>query len=173
LAGRLSRDKYEGSYEQLAGTLAGVVNSIDGTTAELAKFFRAVVLSVAVRNGDAHRKNFGVLYDDATKAVWIAPTFDVVTTTAYIKSDSLALTLDGSKRWPTRKRLERFGVERCQLTPKYAQQAVSEVAEAVELTLGEFGPFAESDPAAKETIDAMRIAWSDGIAALRGQNTKG
>jgi len=130
LAGRLSRDKYEGSYEQLAATLASVVNSIDGTPAELAKFFRSVVLSVAVRNGDAHRKNFGVLYDEATKAVWMAPAFDVVTTTAYIRSDSLALTLDGTKRWPTGKRLQRFGIQRCQLTPKVAQQIIAEVADA-------------------------------------------
>jgi serine/threonine-protein kinase HipA len=167
LAGRLSRDKYEGSYEQLAGTLAGVVNSVDGTQAELAKFFRSLVLSVAVRNGDAHRKNFGVMYDGATKAVWVAPTFDVVTTTAYIRLDSLALTLDGTKRWPTGKRLQRFGVQRCRLTPHDAQQIVSEVAEAVELAFVDFDIVAEKDPAAKETFEAMRVIWAEGIVSLR------
>jgi serine/threonine-protein kinase HipA len=167
LAGRLSRDKYEGSYEQLAGTLASVISSVDGTPAELAKFFRSLVLSIAVRNGDAHRKNFGVLYDDATGAIWSAPTFDVVTTTVYIRSDSLALTLDGTKRWPTGKRLQRFGVQRCQLTPRTAQQIVREVAEAAASTMDEFDAVAEKDPEAKETIEAMRIVWADGIAGLR------
>src|SRR5690606_31012532 len=120
LAGRLSRDKYEGSYEQLAATLTSVLRGPNGTQAELARFFRSLVLSVAVRNGDAHRKNFGVLYDRATDLVWLAPTFDVITTTAYLPEDTLALTLDGTKRWPDRKRLQRFGVQRCQLTSKAA-----------------------------------------------------
>jgi serine/threonine-protein kinase HipA len=166
LAGRLSRDKYEGSYEQLAGTLAGVINSVDGTPAELAKFFRSLVLSVAVRNGDAHRKNFGVLYDEATGAIWAAPTFDVVTTTVYIRTDSLALTLDGTKRWPMGKRLQRFGVQRCQLSPQTAQEIVREVADAVAATLGEFDAVAEKDPEAGETLAAMHGVWAEGIAGL-------
>ena len=117
LAGRLSREKYEGSYEQLADTLANVLRGPDGTAAELAKFFRSFVLSVAVRNGDAHRKNFGVTYDDATRLVTFAPTFDVITTTAYLPNDSLAMTLDGTKRWPDAKRLVKFGLRHCGLTP--------------------------------------------------------
>jgi serine/threonine-protein kinase HipA len=32
--------------------------------AALKQFFAYLVLSVLVRNGDAHLKNFGVLYDD-------------------------------------------------------------------------------------------------------------
>lgn len=167
LAGRLSRDKYEGSYEQLAGTLAGVINSVDGTPAELAKFFRSLVLSVAVRNGDAHRKNFGVLYDEATGAIGTAPAFDVVTTKVYIPADCLALTLDGTKRWPTGKRLQRFGVQRCQLSPQTAREIVGEVAEAVAATMGEIDAVAEKDPEARATLAAMRGVWAEGIAGMR------
>lgn len=165
LDGRLSRDKYEGSYEQLAGTLASVLNSPAGLEVEMAQFFRSLVFSVAIRNGDAHRKNFGVLYDDATAQVTLAPTFDVVTTMAYIPNDSLALTLDGSKRWPNFKRLLRYGVQRCRLTPQTARNIIQEVVEAVatdEVQLGK-----EATAAAQEVTALMRRGWQEGVRSLR------
>jgi serine/threonine-protein kinase HipA len=166
LAGRLSREKYEGSYEQLAGTLAAVIRSPDGTVAELGRFFRSLVLTMAVRNGDAHRKNFGVIYDDATGDVTLAPTFDVITTTAYIRQDTMALTMDGTKRWPDRRRLERFGVRHCQLTPAAAKVMVAEVAEAVTAVSGDLADVAELDREADETGALMKSAWAEGVASL-------
>ncbi len=166
LSGRLSREKYEGSYEQLAGSLAAVIRSQAGTPAELGRFFRSLALSVAVRNGDAHRKNFGVIYGDAIGDVTLAPTFDVITTTAYVPRDTLALTMDGTKRWPDRKRLERFGVRRCQLTPAVAKAIVAEVAEAVASTSDDLGILTELDPDAGETSALMKAAWAEGVASL-------
>lgn len=165
LDGRLSRDKYEGSYEQLAGTLTSVLNSPAGLEAEMNQFFRSVVFSMAVRNGDAHRKNFGVLYDDANAEVKLAPTFDVVTTIAYIPNDSMALTLDGTKRWPNFKRLHRYGVQRCRLTPQVARAIIQEVVETVatdEMNLGKDAP-----PTAQEVIALMRRGWQDGVRSLQ------
>lgn len=167
LSGRLSRDKYEGSYEQLAGTLESVLRGPGGTAAELAKFFRALVLSVAVRNGDAHRKNFGVLYHDATGAVTLAPTFDVITTTPYVPQDSMALTLDGTKRWPDAARLEKFGVRRCQLSKAAAKSIVAEVAEAVAGATAGLAQLGDLDPEASHIGPSMAQAWGAGVAALR------
>lgn len=166
LDGRISREKYEGSYEQLASTLASVLRGPDGTAAELAQFFRSLVLSVVVRNGDAHRKNFGVVYEDATGLVTLAPTFDVVTTSAYLPNDNLALTLDGTKRWPEAKRLVRFGVQRCQLTASAAKTIVAEVVEAVAQVSGELGTLTDLDPKSGEMADRMRMAWTEGVASL-------
>lgn len=168
LAGRLSREKYEGSYEQLADTLANVLRGPDGTVAELAKFFRSFVLSVAVRNGDAHRKNFGVTYDDATGLVTFAPTFDVITTTAYLPNDSLALTLDGTKRWPDAKRLVKFGLRHCRLTPPAAKSILAEVAAAVAGVSPDLAQFSDLDPDAQATPARMKSAWAQGVAALTG-----
>jgi serine/threonine-protein kinase HipA len=120
-----------------------------------------------VRNGNAHRKNFGVLYDDAMGSVWLAPTYDVVTTAAYLTNDTLALMWDGTKRWPEKKRLERFGMQRCQLTAQGARTIMSEVAEAVDAAANEFNGMARRDPLAAEMIERMRAAWADGIASLR------
>jgi len=167
LAGRLSRDKYEGSYEQLVATLASVLRGPEGTQPELARFFRSLVLSVAVRNGDAHRKNFGVLYDRATGLVWLAPTFDVVTTTAYVAGDNMALTLDGTKRWPDGKRLQRFGMQRCQLAAQAARGIIMEVVDAVIQMSEELKSTAVSDTTQSDTIERMRTAWADGAASLR------
>lgn len=168
LDGRLSAQKYEGSYEQLAGTLASVLRGPAGSGPELAQFFRALALSVAVRNGDAHRKNFGVIYDDVAGTVTLAPTFDVITTLPYLPHDSLALTLDGTKRWPEAKRLVRFGVRRCQLTPAGAQAILAEVADAVAGVSADLEKFTDLDPGAGETGERMRMAWAEGAAALRG-----
>ena len=166
LDGRLSHQKYEGSYEQLAVTLAGVLRGPDGTAAELAKFFRALVLSVAVRNGDAHRKNFGVVYDDATGDVTLAPTFDVISTTPYLPQDSLALTLNGTKRWPDAKRLEKFGIQRCHLSPAAAKTVVAEVADAVATVIQDLRTMSDLDSHASNTAERMRAAWTEGVATL-------
>ena len=169
LDGRLSRDKYEGSYEQLAATLMGILQGPDGNQIELARFFRSLVLSVAVRNGDAHRKNFGVLYDNAAGHVWFAPTFDVITTIAYLPNDSMALTMDGTKRWPDKKRLLRFGVQRCQLTVKVAQEIIDEVMGAVATTAATLDTVVsgmlDRDQTAeeRETLARMKTAWESGI----------
>lgn len=167
LDGRLSRERYEGSYEQLAATLASSLRGPEGTTVELARFFRSLVLSVAVRNGDAHRKNFGVVYDNATGAVSLAPAFDIVTSSVYLPNDSLALTLDGTKRWPDAKRLVRFGRQRCQLTEAAAKAIVAEVADGVAQVAHELVNLPDLDPQAKDTADRMRKAWSEGIESLK------
>jgi serine/threonine-protein kinase HipA len=53
---------------------------------------------VIVGNGDAHLKNFGLLYTHpATADCHMAPAYDIVNTTAYLPDDALALTLGGSK----------------------------------------------------------------------------
>ncbi|MDU8339637.1 HipA domain-containing protein, partial [Pseudomonas syringae pv. actinidiae] len=51
-----------------------------------------------VGNGDAHLKNFGLLYSDPTQRdARLAPAYDIVNTTAYIPEDVLALDLLGNK----------------------------------------------------------------------------
>jgi serine/threonine-protein kinase HipA len=103
--------------------------------------------------------------------VTLAPTFDVVTTSAYLPGDSLALTLDGTKRWPDAKRLVRFGMQHCQLAGPGAKAIVAEVAEAVAKVSRELDIFTDFDPQAKEISDRMRTAWTDGVASLRQTTT--
>jgi serine/threonine-protein kinase HipA len=130
----------------------------------MANLFKNLVLSVVLRNGDAHRKNFGILYDSPASAdCFLAPAYDIVTTACYIKDDTLALTLDGSKRWPSRKSLVRFGAERCFLSSRDAADIIEQVCDATasirrKAEAGEFPLPPESAPVLK----AMFAEWENG-----------
>lgn len=115
LTGRHPEDKYRGSYADVAKAVEVNVAS-SNRVPSLEALFRLVVLNCAIRNGDAHLKNFGVLYGDPKSAdtdARLAPVYDLVNTTMYLPRDVLALSLGGSKAWPTGKTLERFGRDAC------------------------------------------------------------
>lgn len=141
LQARTRDDKYEGSYEQVAKSISLFV-SPTFKTSSLQQFFKMMVMNTRLQNGDAHLKNFGVLYEDA-RHVWLAPAYDVVSTTAYIANDVSALTLMGSRKWWSTKHLLRFGVDVCGLSLKQAGglydecvAALSETAAELEKSLG-------------------------------------
>ena len=97
LTGRGADKKYQGSYADIAKAVRLFV-SPQNVMESLHVLFDAVALSCIVGNGDAHLKNFGVLYSDpTTEDCRLAPIFDIVNTTAYIPEDVLALELGGSK----------------------------------------------------------------------------
>jgi serine/threonine-protein kinase HipA len=137
---RLSSRKYIGSYEDVAHALLLVCSD---APAALRQFFSYLALSVLLRNGDAHLKNFGVLYDELHDersannqltdhpTVWLSPLYDQVTTTIYtyerpggIESvdHTMALKLrrgqrsgdkSPARRYPTAQALEQFGRDIC------------------------------------------------------------
>ena len=51
----------------------------------------------------------------------MADIYDIVTTTVYLPKDAMALTLDGTTRWPNVKQLTKLGTMRCGLTPRASQ----------------------------------------------------
>ncbi len=121
-------DKYSGSYEQIVKTIKTFVSPKYKNEA-LINFYKMIVINYLVQNGDAHLKNFGLLYHDIDD-IWLAPVYDVVCTTAYIQNDIPALHLMGSKKWLNRKILIRFGIESCELTPKEAKKYFVECLDA-------------------------------------------
>ncbi len=124
-------DKYSGSYELVAKTIK-LFTSPDSRMASLQQYFKMVVLNNRLQNGDAHLKNFGLIYEDVA-SIRLAPAYDVVCTTAYVKNDIAALTLLGSKKWWSREFLIRFGVESCDLTNKQARSLYEECQAALDL----------------------------------------
>ena len=70
-------------------------------------------------------KNFGLVYSDLND-IRLAPAYDVVSTTAYIKNDIPALHLLGSKKWWQEKYLLRFGIESCDLSKSEAKNLYDE-----------------------------------------------
>jgi serine/threonine-protein kinase HipA len=80
-----------------------------------------IIINYLVQNGDAHLKNFGLIYSDLD-TIKLAPAYDIVCTTVYIKNDIPALHLLGSKKWWSKKYLLKFGIESCDLTSKEAEK---------------------------------------------------
>ena len=136
--------KYEGSYEQVA-RFVSLFCSPNRRLPALAQLFDQVALSCILGNGDAHLKNFGVLYDDPTKEdVWLSPAYDLVCTTAYIPDDSLALTLGGSKSlFASRVHLMDFA-KRCEISDPRGR--VLALLQAAERGLHEHRALLEEEP---------------------------
>jgi serine/threonine-protein kinase HipA len=163
----LSDRKYQGSYQRVAELLRQLQLHADN----LHRFFQQVAFSVMVRNGDAHLKNFGVLYRSASE-VWLAPMFDVVTTAIYryaqypggpeLEDRTLALKLFAgrhrTKAYPTTEELHDFGRRVCGVSQP--ARVIETMAQAMHQTLED----AKGDarvPA--EFLAKMRAAWEEGM----------
>jgi len=85
-------DKYrERSYANIAAVLwaeTGETGTYD--------FFRRLVFSVLIGNGDMHLKNWSLLYPDRRTPV-LSPAYDFVATLPYIQNDTLALSFGSSR----------------------------------------------------------------------------
>lgn len=117
LTGRHPRDKYHASYADIARAI-GDFCAPAHRASSLEAFYRQLVFCCLIRNGDAHLKNWGIVYGDPSTAdddARLSPVYDLVCTVVWIPGDALALGLGGTREWPDRKRLERFGRERCEL----------------------------------------------------------
>ncbi|CRM04512.1 Serine/threonine-protein kinase HipA [Pseudomonas sp. 22 E 5] len=97
LMGLSAEQKYSKSYAAIAKAVR-VFCAPAHQRSSLDQLFDSVALSCIVGNGDAHLKNFGVLYSDPVQLdTRLAPAYDIVNTTAYIPEDALALDLSGNK----------------------------------------------------------------------------
>jgi serine/threonine-protein kinase HipA len=97
LMGLAAQQKYSKSYSAIAKAIR-LFCAPEQVQGSLAQLFAIVTLSCIVGNGDAHLKNFGLLYSNPTlRDARLAPAYDIVNTTAYIPEDVLALDLVGNK----------------------------------------------------------------------------
>lgn len=97
LMGLSADKKYSKSYAAIAKAVR-LFCPVQHLRSSLDQLFDSVALSCIVGNGDAHLKNFGLLYSQPTQRdARLAPAYDIVNTTAYIPEDVLALDLSGNK----------------------------------------------------------------------------
>jgi serine/threonine-protein kinase HipA len=162
LNGLQTAEKYSGSCEsRLFKRLGDYVGP--ATRAKSARdLFRLFVLNCALRNGDAHLKNFGILYRDVNGDAGLAPVYDLVTTTAYLPQDGMALTLNGTTRWPDALKLTELGQTRSNLSKKDIDGILEATADALSDTLGKMKRYfrASEFPEIGKRIAA---AWEEGI----------
>lgn len=107
LLGKSGNDRYLGSYENAAN----ILNVYSARQSDSELFFRYIVFSALVGNGDAHLKNFGLLYNFESNSVpSLAPVYDVTCTLYYPRLDrSMALKMNNDSRFPSRRELIKFG----------------------------------------------------------------
>ncbi|HET9049948.1 MAG TPA: type II toxin-antitoxin system HipA family toxin [Chiayiivirga sp.] len=165
----LSERKYHGSYQRVAELLG----MITGNRYDLQRFYEQLAFSIMVGNGDAHLKNFGVLYHGMADGIRLAPMFDVVTTRIYryqrspggpeLEDHTMALRLwagkaQRSKAYPLPEELRRFGRDVCGV--RDPQVPLDRIAEAMAETLHTAG----SDPRIPaELLALLRPVWENGI----------
>ena len=105
LMGRSGEGRYLGSYENAAKVLTTYTHS----HTELVRFFDYVMFNCLIGNGDAHLKNFSLLYESPEDAPWLSPIYDVVCTGVYpLEAPTLALKMNNSKQFPDRNGLMHF-----------------------------------------------------------------
>jgi serine/threonine-protein kinase HipA len=129
LQGKQNTEKYDGSYESIAKAITLNVSPAH-LASSLGALFELVALSVLLRNGDAHLKNFGLLYTDpTTDDCRLAPTYDIVTTTMYLPNDRMALNLARDRAWPSDATLIKFGREHCRMSAP--QKTIERLRQAI------------------------------------------
>ena len=116
--------KYQGSYEDMANIIK---RYIPAWPVALERFFRLVVFNYIFGNGDAHLKNFSVLYTEDGD-LQLAPAYDLINTHIHLGDsdfamrDGLSLTLKKSDSYvrtghPCQDDFRRFGLS-IGLSPK-------------------------------------------------------
>ncbi len=126
LNGRLTVDKYKGSYEQCAKVIRKF-SSRSGL--DLTELYMRVVFSYVVGNSDMHLKNFSLMALDSTQQNYIlSPAYDLLPVNLLLPEDTeeFALALNGKKRNITRKDFLRFA-ENCGIEQKTAVRLIRSI----------------------------------------------
>jgi len=94
------KDKYKGSMEKIGKKLKEI-SEIPGFDAQL--FFERILYFFIIGNGDAHLKNFSIIYDKEN-FIRLSPAYDIVSSKLVIPhEEDSALTINGKKNNLARK----------------------------------------------------------------------
>lgn len=126
------------------------------------QLYKLILLNYALHNGDAHLKNFALVYsnyDDAT----FAPVYDVVTTSAYPQfEDKPALSLQGKKAWWMGKQLRLLGSTRLSLLSRDLDEVEQGIHQAIDEVMPVLLEMIERYPYFRETGKRMLLEWGAG-----------
>jgi serine/threonine-protein kinase HipA len=166
LNARRTDQKYSGSYEtSILKRFQQFANSPQ-VHSDLEKLFTLIALNCALRNGDAHLKNFGIVYDNVLGEARLAPVYDLVTTSVYLPKDTMALTLNGSTQWPSAKELQRLGETRVGATPSQIRALLERIREAIRSTSLELHAYIKDHPDFSVIGKRMLQEWEKGAAIM-------
>lgn len=162
LNARRTDEKYRGSYE--TSVLKRFVEFANSSHVgeDLERLFTLIVINCALRNGDAHLKNFGIVYDDVQGEARLAPVYDLVTTSVYLPKDSMALTLNGTTQWASAKELQRLGEVRLGSTPARVKAILERVDAALMSTAEEMRLYTKEHAEFSDLGNGILQEWEQG-----------
>jgi len=158
LLGKSTEEKYNASYEDLAKAIKASVRPQMRKKA-LHSLFKAIIMNHLLRNGDGHLKNYGILYEnDYTDAV-LAPIYDVVCTTVYIKKDIPALRMSAGKLWFKEKTYRIFAKQTCQMSTKEIDETLQICANAVKKTTTALDEYVKNNRDIELFANELKSEW--------------
>lgn len=154
-------NKYQYSLERLVDLHNEYV--ISTHKQESAKqLYKLILLNYALHNGDAHLKNFALVYSNYDDAI-LAPVYDVVTTSAYPQfEDKPALSLQGKKAWWMGKQLRLLGSTRLSLLSRNLDEVEQRIHQALDEVTPILLEMIKRYPYFRETGKRMLIEWKSG-----------
>jgi serine/threonine-protein kinase HipA len=164
LNGRRTDEKYRGSYETSVMKRFGQFANSTHVNEDMEKLFTLVALNCALRNGDAHLKNFGIVYDEVQGEARLAPVYDLVTTSVYLPKDSMALTLNGTTNWASVKELQRLGETRVGASPVRVREILGRIDAAIADTSTELRAHMKEHAEFEDIGNRMLQQWEQGAA---------
>lgn len=131
LDGRLTEDKYRGSYERCGKIVLkySVAKGLDIT-----ELFLRVIFSFAVGNSDMHLKNFSLIETaEKSNEYVLSAAYDMLSTNVVIPADQeqLALTVNGKKQNIRRKDFIKFA-DTIGITEKSAEKMIEKIVKLKE-----------------------------------------
>ncbi|WP_392885205.1 type II toxin-antitoxin system HipA family toxin [Pseudomonas migulae] len=157
LMGLSADQKYSKSYAAIAKAIR-LFCPAQHVQSSLDQLFDSVALSCIVGNGDAHLKNYGLLYSEPTQRdARLAPAYDIVNTTAYIPEDVLALDLAGNKSmFASRQGLLEFA-QTCEI--EKSELRIQKILAALEAVLERYPQHRESAPHVVSAIQKAALPF--------------
>lgn len=162
LTARTTEQKYEGSYEEISRTIKDIIPA-QNKKESLKILFKAIVMNHLLKNGDGHLKNYGILYENDFKDSFLAPIYDVITTTIYINNDIPALRMSDGKLWWKEKTYKTFAKQSCGLSNKEYEEILNECKNAIIKTKEEIKEFIKKDISTKKFLDELMSCWLENI----------
>lgn len=176
LFGLPARDKFTGSVERLIKTI-GTYCQGEKKRRSFDHFFGQYLLASTMRNGDAHLKNFGLIYDDITKAE-LAPVYDMLSMSVYAPTlpnsndadDGMAINFEGSKRWLNAQSIKSLSTQ-CLMTARRTNDWKAQIAIALVETSEKVIEFLNKHPEDQFAPTAFRMLelWAIGLETFDSQ----
>lgn len=126
LDGRLTQDKYRGSYER-CGKIITKYSKRPGL--DMTELFLRIVFSYVTGNSDMHLKNFSMIETDENSQEYVlSEAYDMLPVNIILPEDKeqFALTLNGKKRNVTKNDFLKFA-EKCKIEKKVANNMIDSV----------------------------------------------